>query len=87
MISASDFLLPQPPGTGTLSPHSLHGLFSDDPQWGSLTYSETWRFSSDFCFSSSFFDLHSVSAVQELGTRGLINMQNALTSQVSFSCV
>ena len=67
---------------GTLSGRSLHGLFSDGPQRGPLTPSEIWMFASDFYFSRGFFKL-SVSAVQELGTRGLINMQNTLTSQVS----
>ena len=81
--SASDFLLQQPPRTEFLSARSLFALFSGSPQWGPLAPWKTWRFSSEFYSSRGLLYLHSVSAVQELGTRGLINMQNALTSQVS----
>lgn len=82
VTSASDFLLHQPPGTATSSGHYLAALFSDGPQWGLLTPSESWRFAADFYFSRGFFSLPAP-AIQELGTRGLIDMQSTLASQVS----
>ena len=60
--SASDFLLHQPPGTGTLSAHSLHGLFSDGLQQGLLTPSETFS-------CASFIAVEAWSVFQELQFR------------------
>jgi len=52
-------------------------------QWDSLMPSETWRFASDFYFRG--FSHLSGAAVQDLGTRGLKNMENSPAGQVSAS--
>lgn len=76
----SDFLLPQPPAIVTFSGRHLTGLFGDGPMWGPLTPSESWRFVADFYFSTDLFHLP-VSAIQDVGTRGLMNTHRTLTSQ------
>lgn len=77
VTSASDFLLHHLPGTGTLSGYFPRGLFWDGLHRGWPTPSNIWGLASVLYF----FRLASGSAVQELGSRGRINMPNSLTSQ------